>query len=55
MYPQIEFHVIWSEEGGEGGKYMYQGGECFYDTQMSQKEWRERNGYEGEENDDDDE
>ena len=52
MYPQIEFHVIWSEEGGEGGKYMYQGGECFYDTRMSQKEWRERNGYEEEENDD---
>ena len=55
MYPHIEFHVTWAEEGGCGGTYMYQGGECFYDTQMTTKQWRDYQGYDDEEDYDDEE
>tara|TARA_R110000822_G_scaffold249461_1_gene376899 strand:+ start:476 stop:973 length:498 start_codon:yes stop_codon:yes gene_type:complete len=49
MYPQLEFHVTWAEEGGEGGTYMYHNGNCVYDTQMTTSEWHEFQGYEEEE------
>ena len=52
MYPQIEFHVTWAEEGGEGGTYMFHGGDCFYETSMTSKQWRE---YQGIEEDEDEE
>jgi len=40
-FPNIKFNVEWAEEGGEGGRYMYHGGDCFFSKAMSKQEWRE--------------
>ena len=51
-FPRVEFHITWAEEGGEGGHYMFHGGDCFFDTRMTEKEWRDYQGYEEEEDED---
>tara|TARA_R110000751_G_C13483112_1_gene448108 strand:- start:31 stop:528 length:498 start_codon:yes stop_codon:yes gene_type:complete len=50
-FPHIKFNVEWAEEGGEGGKYMFHGGDCFYETRMSEEQWKEFMGYEEEDED----
>ena len=49
-FPHLKFNVTWAEEGGDGGRYMFHGGDLFYETSMSDKEWREYQGYEDEDN-----
>ena len=44
-FPHLKFNVEWAEEGGEGGRFMFQGGELFYETQMTQSQWKEFMGY----------
>jgi len=51
IYPHIKFNVEWAEEGGCGGRFMMQGGECFYTHNKSSKEWRDYMGYEDNEDD----
>ena len=48
-FPHLKFNVTWAEEGGEGGRFMLQGGDLFYDAQMSEKEWKSYMGYEEDE------
>ena len=48
-FPHIKFTVEWAEEGGSGGEYMIHGGDCFYDTVMSEERWKSVMGYEEEE------
>jgi len=48
-FPKLKFNVTWAEEGGSGGRFMYHGGERFYETFMSQEEWNEYQGIEGDE------
>ena len=48
-FPHLKFMVTWAEEGGSGGKYMYQGGDCFFATQMTVEEWKEYMGIEEDE------
>ena len=48
-FPHIEFEVEWAEEAGEGGKFMYHGGDLFYDTEMTEEQWKEFMGYEDDE------
>jgi|TARA_R110002051_G_scaffold101231_2_gene172010 hypothetical protein len=49
-FPNLKFNITWAEEGGCGGRYMFHGGDCFYETSMSDAEWREYQGYEDEDN-----
>ena len=38
-FPHLELEIEWGEEGGQGGKLMFQGGECFYETNMTDEQW----------------
>ena len=49
-YPHLKFNVEWGEEGGEGGSFMFHGGDCFFQRSMSKSQWKDFMGY-----DDDDE
>jgi len=44
-FPHLKFNVEWAEEGGEGGAFMFQGGELFYSTRMSDEQWKSFMGY----------
>ena len=44
-FPHLKFKVTWAEEGGSGGRFMFQGGDCFYSSIMTQEEWKEDQGY----------
>jgi len=48
-FPHLKFNVTWAEEGGEGGKFMFHGGDCFYSANMTEEEWKEYQGIEGDE------
>ena len=48
-FPHLQFEVEWAEEAGEGGKFMFHGGDLFYDTPMSEEQWKEFMGYEDDE------
>ena len=50
-YPHLKFNVEWAEEGGEGGAFMYHGGDCFHEHHFNTQEWRDFMGYEEDEND----
>ena len=40
-FPHLKFNVEWAEEGGHGGRFMYQGGDLFYETGMTESQWKE--------------
>jgi hypothetical protein len=44
-FPHLKFNVEWAEEGGEGGRFMFQGGDMFWNKDMDTSEWREYMGY----------
>ena len=48
-FPHLEFQVEWAEEGGEGGYFMYQGGDLFYDNMMTEEQWKKAWGVEDDE------
>ena len=48
-FPHIMFENTWAEEGGEGGEFHFQGGDCFHDKMMSDEEWKDYMGYEDDE------
>ena len=48
-FPHLQFEVEWAEEAGEGGKFMFHGGDLFYDTPMTTEQWKEFMGYEDDE------
>ena len=48
-FPHLQFEVEWAEEAGEGGKFMFHGGDLFYDPPMTTEQWKEFMGYEDEE------
>jgi len=44
-FPNLKFNVDWAEEGGSGGRYLFEKGKLLWAVGMTEQEWKDYMGY----------